>query len=82
MVAVYSLFWTANPDVVKQQGAPLFYVTSEYDLVRMFAVNPAWRVKETRIRAIANLPADAPQCQPIIEPTQWRDVGHAVDVYQ
>ena len=80
MIAVYLTFWTANPEVVSQEGQPLFNVASEYDLMRMFAVNPTWRVKESRIRAIANLPVGTAPRQ-LAEPIQWADIGHAVDVY-
>lgn len=76
MIAVYSHCWTANQDVVDAYGAPLFYVHNEYDLARMFAINPGWRIKEQRIRAIANLPI-----APDISAHAWRDVGRGVEVY-
>lgn len=55
MIAVYFNCWTANPAVVAQRGEPIFYVRSEADVQRMFAINPTWRIKEQRIRALADV---------------------------
>lgn len=77
MVAVYAHGWTASQEVVDAYGSPLFYVRTEYDLARMFAINPTWRIKEQRIRALVNLPV-MPQAD--ISPQVWREIGHAVEV--
>ena len=80
MIAVYINCWTADSDLEDMYGEPIFYVRSERDLQRMFAMNPAWRVKETRIRAIAGLEL-CDDKQGIID-TDWRVIGQAVAVYR